>query len=198
MTMISMGLLACASPPPGSQPFISKAQHIQLDGFSIVTPSEPGWIVASRNHASLHLARKGGETDETYAIQAWQIDLPLFHTNEEFSSYVSQAIEKDTNGVRFRKIKTNVSAVSTKHGICVRLNSIHTDNLAVKESNNSRPMLLETESMTCRNPYFHTRGAHLALSNRYYEGNRDTSLREKAESFFKSLAFDKIRSLNAI
>ena len=198
LTVFSISLLACVTVPPETQPFSSKPQHIQLDGFSIVIPTEPGWFTARRNSASIHLVQPGDESGEFHAIQAWQVDLPLFNSDEAFSSYVVQNIEKDRNGKRFTAIETEVSTVRTRHGVCVRVRSIQLDKLAAKQVNNLRPALLEIESLTCRSPEFRFQGAYLALSNRYHEGNRDTSLPGKANSFFSSLAFDKSMNINAI
>ncbi len=190
LLLLMFGLSACVASQPRPQPLSSQSQRIQLEWFSVATPSESGWYVAQRDNQSVQLAKRGGATDETYAIQAWVSKLPKFDNDKAFSSYAAQFTGNSSN--RFMKKKSRVKKVKTKHGVCMRFTSIHQDNSAVKRSNNPKPMFLEVEGIICQNSKTKSQGANLVFSNRYYEGNRDKSLSKKANSLFGSLKFAKL------
>jgi hypothetical protein len=187
----SLLLAACSSTQQNAQSLSSLSQQIQLNGFSITIPGDARWHTTKRNAQSVHLVARGNAPDETYAIQAWTLTLPVFESNEAFSSFMERSIFRDSDSERFNKIEENVAAVETKYGTCIRFKSIHEDNSAVKKSENSEPMLLEIEGITCRDPSSRSAASHLVFSNRYYEGNRDITLTEKADELFSSLAFTK-------
>lgn len=191
LSVVSTLLIACVAHRTNLEQLSPESERIQLKWFSVATPGESGWYVAQRNAHAVQLAKQGGATDESYAIQAWSIQLPQFQSDDAFVAFIGQAIDKDKNSTRFLKKESTVSKKSMPHGVCVAFKSIHEDLAAAKRTDNRDPMQLEVSGMTCRNPKNQLEGAHLVYSNRYYAGNRDTSLPDKANAFFDSLAFEK-------
>jgi hypothetical protein len=197
IAFILLLLTACSSPQPKPQQTAAQPELIQLDNFSITIPGKSRWYTTMHNAESVHLVKRGNAPDETYVIQAWSLKLPDFQSDEAFSSFMEKSIFKDSNNERFNQINKNVTAVETEHGVCIRFKSILEDNSAVKKSENSEPMLLEVEGITCRNPSNRFIASLLVFSNRYYEGNRDTNLAKKADEFFSSLEFTKENEVDA-
>ncbi len=166
-------------------------QRIALKDFSCSVPNEDDWLVVQRNADSVQLAKQGNGADETYAIQARSLELPQFYNDEAFILFIEEGIKKYTDGSRFIEKKNEISAANTKHGTCIKFESIHEDLSAKKRTNNSEPMFLEVIGTTCRNPHDHSKGAYLVYSNRYYSGNQDSSLSTQAQSLLNSLEFVK-------
>lgn len=189
LSLLSLCIVSCASDTAGLKALPASAETLALDHFSIASPGEPGWYLAEDSENAIQLVRKGESRDETYAIQAWNIQLPPFPDDDAFVSFILDGMAGDTDTSRF-VVKSNHAVITnTRHGACVGFTTLHEDLSAQKHTGKPGAMLLEVVGITCRNPEHPTDGAHLVYSNRYYPGNRDSMLASRAQSLFDSLDF---------
>jgi len=192
LTFLLISLTSCVSAPSRlvNQELPSQPLTIDFPGFSISTPNESGWILAFRNEQILELVKRGTNKDESYAIEVMQmINLPQLKEDDDFLSFMSEELKKDTNQIRFIEQVHDVSTINTMNGKCIKFVSLHKDLDAKKQTKNAAPMLLEAFGLICRNPVDITNAVFLTYSNRYYSGNQDPSLSDKADTLFKSLKF---------
>lgn len=192
LTLLPLLFACVASCTSGSTPLEAlpaSAEILTLDHFTLTTPSEPGWYLAQESRDTIQLVRKGESIDETYAFQAWAIQLPVFLSNEAFVSFILDGMSSDTDVLRFVEKTKQAVITHNRHGACVSFTSLHEDLSAQTHTGNPGHMLLEVAGMTCRNPEHPTEGAHLVYSNRYYPENRDPILATRAQSLFDTLDF---------
>jgi len=190
--LLSASLLSCGSTSPKLKELPEPGQTIIINGFSIVSPNEPYWncIRGNTREQGVSLTKKGANPDETYAITVFTGQLPQFENNEAFVSFVRDILsnEQDT---RFVESEFEAEVVSTKSGICVSAQYKAKDLLAEKRTSNTSPMILETVNLVCRNPNSKSEGVLLAYSHRYYPGQWNPPLSDKAQYIFESLVFDE-------
>ena len=184
-----ISIVSCASSRSGLKELPLPPQKLVHKGFSLLPPDEIGWRIVHRSHHRLELGRRGKGVDESYAIQVWTLKLPTFHGIEEFRSYVSQRMAKDTGETRFMILEKKESLYEENHGKCILLNTKAEDSDALKNMKDLRSMVLEIISLICRHPGNTNAGIYMAYSNRYYPENSSLNLNDKALSVFRNIEF---------
>jgi len=184
-----LALSSCMLAKPELQELPVPPQPIKHNVFTILPPSEPGWVVANISQYNLSLAQKANAQDETYAIQVMLLKLPDFKNDEEFEKYITQAFESNTSEIRFINIDTTISLIKSNYGNCVKNLSIAEDTQAIKQTNNSNNLILEIINYTCKHPTITNGGANFSYSHRYYSGHKDPELENKADILFSNFKF---------
>ncbi len=172
-------------------------ERISQNGYSLVPLNEKGWLIAGRNAYQLAIGKRGENPDETFAIQAIPFRLSAFKTNEEFVSMVREGQENDTERPRFKIVKHEVTAYPMSGTDCAKSHMVTEDRAAVKRTNRSGDMILEVLTLTCAHPKDKSYGISIIFSQRYYPGQRDPALIEKAASVLTSVEFNELEYLNS-
>lgn len=157
--------------------------------FKMKPPQELGWVIASRSPTQTVFAKEGNNLDESYAIKVDVFELPNVNSFDEFKSYIMDGQEKDTDLNRFKIVKNEMSKFEEREDYCISYHFVAEDKKAVKRSKNKDMMLLEMIGYTCRHPENKNTGVNFDYSNRYYSGNRDEALNNKAHESFELLQF---------
>jgi len=187
---ISLVMTSCASTQEPKTPEIQlPPKRIVQKGYSLMPLNEAGWIIAGRDDYQLTIITFGYNTDETYAIQAIPFRLPAFKTSEEFVRLVKEGQLKDTDPARFRIKKHDVALFPGKGTDCVRSHMVTEDLSAIKSSGRSGGMILEALALTCAHPKDKKVGISVIFSQRYFPGERDPAIIEKATSVLNSVEF---------
>ena len=194
--LLSIGLLSCGSTSKKIQELTEPRQTIFFNGFSIISPNEPYWncIPGNTKEQGFSLTKTGSYLDETYAITVVTPQFPQFENNDDFVDVILGTLVMDQfssdHGTRFVEKEYDAEAVSTKNGVCVRFMHKAKDLKAVKRTSNPSPMILETVGLACRNPNRKSDDVILTYSHRYYQGQWNPPLSDKAQDIFESLVFD--------
>lgn len=157
--------------------------------FTMSPPQGSDWIIANRNPRAINFAKQGKNIDETYAAHVYVVDLPNMASKDEFFKYMKAEIEKDTDLERFTPIKNNYSYFEGRGDYCINYYSLAEDKKAQKRSNKKDSMLLEVVGYFCRQPRNKNIVIVFGYSHRYYDGNQDEKLSEKASAAFEKLKF---------
>jgi hypothetical protein len=157
--------------------------------FTIPAPEGTGWIIPSRTPASINFAREGSHRDETYGVYVQLVEIPTLNSKEEFLEFVKTDRGRFHDSKRFSIIQDNTTYYEGKEDYCISYYSIAEDKEAKKRSTSKDPMLLEMAGYFCRLPQNKNIGIFFDYSQRYYPGDQDRTLREKAKATFDTLKF---------
>lgn len=157
--------------------------------YKFVPPKNEDWIIAYRNKSQMALAKNGEKEDETYALSIILFELPKIDSKESFLNYVKTGREKDTDSKRFDMIKDEIAPYANFEDFCVFYHSVAIDKKAKKRSKRKDPMILEMSGYVLRHPQNKNLGINFDYSNRYYKGDKDSKLSDKASELFKQLKF---------
>ena len=164
-----------------------KLEHSYL--FALLPPQEDDWVIVYKDISQISLAKKGNDKDETYAISVTMVEIPNIDTEYEFMDFVAKSRDKDTDTKRFKILKDDTNIYKLRADYCVSYHTIAEDNKAVKHFMNKKPMLVEMVGYTCRYPLNRNMVINFDYSHRYYPGNGDEKLLEKANKVFSQLEF---------
>lgn len=137
----------------------------------------------------LALGKRGDNPDETFAIQAMMLRLPVFKTNEEFVRLTKEGQAEDTDPQRFKTIKHEVTAYPKKDTDCVKSYMVAEDHAPAKRSGKSGHMILEALTLICAHPENKNVGVSVTYSQRYYPEQSDPAFFEKAARVLDSVEF---------
>lgn len=179
-------ITSCATISPQLPEIQIPPERILQNGYSFVPLNEKGWKIVGRNAYQLAFAKTGDNQDETFAIQTFTFGLPEHATIEEFIRIIKEGQTKDTNPQRFKMTEHEVTAYPMKGADCAKSHVVTEDNAAVKRSVKSENMILEAMTLTCAHPSNKNVGISIVYSQRYYPGQRDPALVEKATSILNS------------
>jgi hypothetical protein len=157
--------------------------------FSMLPPQDSGWIIVFRNPSKIVFGKEGSHLDETYVVSVMVTELPKLNSKEDFMEFIRDLKDKNADKNRFHVINNSVEYFSGREDYCAKLHLIAEDKDAVRTSNNKEPMILEMVDYFCRHPQNKNIGISFDYSSRYYKGNQDSSLVEKAKNVFESLKF---------
>ena len=157
--------------------------------FTMKPPQEDDWVIAYRDNSQISLAKYGNDKDETYAIMVTMVQIPNLDTENEFMNFIKESRDKDTDPKRFKVLKDEINIYKLRADFCVSYHTIAEDNKAVKRLWNNKPMLLEIVGYSCRYPLNKKIVINFNYSHRYYPGNEDKELLEKANKVFSQLEF---------
>ena len=104
-------------------------------------------------------------------------------------NFIKESRDKDTDPKRFKVLKDEINIYKLRADFCVSYHTIAEDNKAVKRLWNNKPMLLEIVGYSCRYPLNKKIVINFNYSHRYYPGNEDKELLEKANKVFSQLEF---------
>lgn len=181
-------LMASTAHAQAGKPISAKpSQQFIHKGFSVQLLSERGWLILQQSVYRLALAKRGRHRDETYAIMASVVAIPEIHSKEAFLAYVKKGMIAGSNSRRFNKLKGQMLWYDGKQDYCARFHLIVEDHEAVTQSG-KQDMILEVIGLVCRHPNQKS-AVHLTYSNRYYPGNADANLPNKASTLFDKLEF---------
>lgn len=177
---------ACAPLPPKTLPL--PPQRIYQNTYSLVPPDEPGWVVAGRRANELSLARGGEKPDETFAIQGSLLRGAAISSGEELVRVVDRLLTQ-ADARRFKVLEVEVSEDRSRREICARSHFATEDHAAARKTPTPGPMILEALSLSCRHPKDAGSVVMLTYSHRYYPGQSDPGLRERAARVLSTLEF---------
>lgn len=189
---VAILVTACASPARRPEEAPLPGQRIFQRGYSFVPPDEKGWAISQRDTFLVSLAKRVDDTNEIVLVWGAVFKLPEFTSEEEFVRIVSDALKKDTDSVRFRLLKHEVTPGAGKGTTCARSHELVEDSQALTEAGNRVYMLREMVALTCAHPKDKRIGVRVMYSHRYYTGRRDPQLLEKASAVLNSVEFAEI------
>ena len=191
LAVISAALIfaACATGPPLPQ-VATPPQRMVQQGYSFIPLDEKDWYIIGRNEHQVALAKSGRHAGETFALQALPFDCPPFDTEDEFVRFIQEGLSQNTNPQRFKIVVNDASPYHTGGATCVKSHIVKEDHAAVKGSSRADPMVLDIYSLTCRHPHDASVGVMLTYSQRYYSGQGDPQLGNKATLLFNSIQFE--------
>lgn len=184
-----LAVSSCAVVRPNFQEVQVPPERISQKGYSITPLNEKGWFIVGRNPDQLDLLRYGEDPDESFAIVAGLLKLPVFKTAEEFVHLVKEFDLKGLNPNRFKVMKHDVTAYTGKGAVCARSYIVAEDHVAVRWSGKTGHMVLEMQGLTCAHPKDKTVGVNVGYSQRYYV-QRDPDFLKKATNLLNSIEFN--------
>lgn len=194
---LGIAVLVGACAPVGTSPETTAltlpAQRIFQTGYSLIPPNEEGWVISQRDHLLLSLAKRGDRTNEVIIIFGAPFKLKEFQSNEDFVRLVKEGQEKDTDPLRFTVVKNDITSYAGMGTTCTRSHNLLEDHQALTDSGNRVDMIREMLSFTCAHPQDKRIGITVTYSHRYYKGQRDPQLLQRATRVLDSVEFSDFR-----
>jgi len=172
------------------------SKQFVLNGFSLVLPNETGWWVNTRlSPDRLSLVKNNHTSDpyETYAIQAWVLNVRVFKSNEQFLQAVKDGMPLNKDP-RYKILKHDINPHKKNGEYCALAQVVAEDHGQIPNFGfgiHRRPghMILEEIELTCRHPRNNSVAINISFSLRYYPGERDSLFSEKAMKVVDSVTF---------
>ena len=158
-------------------------------GFSLVPPNDPGWVVISNTRVEFALRKDGADRDESYVVHGRVMKLPEFPTRDAFFTAASKPPPVLSTSGRFRYLSYSTRSAPEKGEMCVRNSSVAEDHNPARPSSRTDLMILEVYSLVCAHLQRPTAGIMVIYSQRYYPGNRDPRLEMSADKLFATVTF---------
>lgn len=192
-SLLILGGCAATSPPPEPTRITLPAQRISQLGYSLVPPNEDGWAISQRDRLLLALGKHGAHRNEVLVIHGAPFQLAAFQSDDDFVRLVRARQEKDTDPLRFKVVKHDVTSYPGKGTTCAHSHQILEDHEALTDAGSRVYMVREMLSLTCAHPQRRDVGINVTYSHRYHTGQRDPRLIERATGVLKSVEFSALR-----
>ncbi|HEX9023737.1 MAG TPA: hypothetical protein VF799_07865 [Geobacteraceae bacterium] len=181
---------ACAPARPTLNDIPLPSQRLFQNGYSLVPPEEPGWVITYRNPKRLLLEKQAKDPDEKMAIRALAQELPSLDSEEDFKEFAKTVLTmEDANQ---QAIVTQVTTSLTIQGQpCVRTDTVMEDAAAVRHSSRTDSMIIDVFGVLCRHPN-NSLGILVAYSHRHYPENKDPGAAERAQKLFDGIEFSDL------
>ncbi|MDN5864125.1 MAG: hypothetical protein L0I62_02760 [Gammaproteobacteria bacterium] len=167
---------------------------VKKAGFSVDLPNSGGWIVVRNTDAGVAMGRQGDDSGETYAIWAYEIDLPDLATPQAFQQYVDKQRAKDTDPKRFTILSNKETLI--EHGpqgaLCLRYSTTALDRHAHTAPSTYEAMHTTNLGLACRSPYDAHVAVTLVYSQRYHPENVDKTLSTEFDKIAATLRFEPV------
>lgn len=167
---------------------VDPSARINISGVSVLPPQEQNWKVSHMSENVISLIKKGSQPDATYASFVGFHELPDLESKEQFSKEIFKMLLSEIDTERFT-IKKNEGEIShSRETYCWRYHMISEDR-AAKTRPGQKVMLLEMVGYICQHPKDRNKGVNFQYSHRYYPGDEDPEIKNKAKEFLDNVTF---------
>jgi hypothetical protein len=153
--------------------------------LNVRAPDSSGWLLAGAGNNGMAFARRGTDTNETYAAQVILFKLPPTQSNAEFVEAIKSRVDMVNPPSRFVVLEVNYEYTNHRSYPCVRYKSVYDDKEALTTSGTHEALKLQVISLYCRHPIAQEVGFFAAYSHRGV--NTDPNLEAPAQSFIDSV-----------
>jgi tetratricopeptide (TPR) repeat protein len=169
--------------------------RIDIRGVSVLPPQEKAWKIIQKNDNQLSLIKGNPQSDATYAASVIINELPDLESKEQFSEISKKLLsEYDTERFTIKKEEGEISY--SRETYCWRYHMISEDR-AAKTKTGQKVMLLEMIGYICQHPKDRKKGINFSYSHRYYSGDEDPEIKNKANEFLGNVTFTDFISESA-
>ena len=166
---------------------------IDIRGASVLPPQEKGWKIVQKTANQLHLAKRIAQSDTSYVATVMITKLPDIESKEQFSNVIHEKFLSIYDTGRFTILKQDGNISYSKEYYCWRYHIISEDR-AAKTKAGKKAMTLEIVGNICQHPKNKRLGVHSGYSQRYYPGNQDPEIKNKADEFLVNVTFTDFTS----
>jgi len=155
-------------------------------GFSLVPPDEPGWT-QTREKLGINLQKPGTLAEENQQIEAYimNMDIPL-QPLERFIAQIKNNIEQGYAKDPDFKLQEVQVAAYAGNPQCVKSHILLQD----LRDKSSKEKWSEQYVLSCGSAKYRRFGFEVRYYQRYFTGNRDSALDDKAERVFASFRIE--------
>lgn len=184
-TLLAICLSGCAAAP------VSQKTPRDYDGFSIVPPQGPDWIVAASSARSVHFEKLSDfDTHKMYMGVGRWIAPQAFSSKEEFLQYVNDSYF--VTDPHFYEFLAKETSLNPKHGeFCVEYRYKYKDYKSPRPKSASF-MLHEGHCFVCLHPDARDREYNVCYSEIFAPGEEDSQYRVVGDAFIGSIQFTEI------
>ena len=170
--------------------------RIDIRGASVLPPQEKAWKIVQKNDNQLSLIKGIPQSDSTYSAIVMINELPDIESEEQFSEISKKFLAVyDTERFTIKKEEGEISY--SRETYCWRYHLIAEDRGA-KTRTGEKVMLLEVIGYICQHPKDRKKGINFGYSHRYYPGDEDTEIKNKANEFLDNVTFTDFISESVI
>jgi hypothetical protein len=177
----------CASQP-------GKPARLPLRGFSLAMPAEirheRTWVVAQQTPERLILGKPGRFDGESFALQAFLVQLPPFRSDEALQQYAQTAQRREMDAARFRVVRHEVMPYDKGAGRCALSHLEVEDRGDTSATGPAVNMRLETLTLTYAHPQNAAAGINVAYLHRHFPEDRDPRFIETGTLLLKGLDYE--------
>jgi len=184
--LLAICLGGCATVAP-----VTQQTQQNYDGFSIVPPQVPGWVVVASNDRQVRLQKKSAsDTHKMYLGVSRRLAPKAFTSREEFLQHVNDSYF--TVDPHFFEILTKETSLNPKHGeFCVEYRYKYKDYKSPRPKGASF-MLHEGHCFLCLHPDARDREYNVCHSETFAPGEEDSQYRVMGDAFIDSIQFTEI------
>jgi hypothetical protein len=180
-------LLAAAHAQAPGQPVRPK-QAFPSSVLNVYSPDSEGWVIAGFGGNGISFARRGSETNETYAAQVIVFGMAQTASNEELVSLVRERIAIINPAPRFQETAADYKLNEGRGYPCVDVRANYIDNAAATPAGPVQ-LNLHVVALYCRHPKKPELGFFAAYS---YRGKAtDPDMDAAAKSFIEAIDIPK-------
>jgi tetratricopeptide (TPR) repeat protein len=162
--------------------------RIDIRGASVLPPQGKTWKIIQKNENRLILIKGNPQSDATYTASVMINELSDFESEEQFSKEIPKKFLSAYNSDRFTIKKEEGEISRSRENYCWTYHLIVEDR-AAKTRTGKKVMLLEIIGYICQHPKDRTKGINMQYSHRYYPGDDDPEVKNKAKEFLDNVTF---------
>jgi tetratricopeptide (TPR) repeat protein len=162
--------------------------RIDIRGASVLPPQEKAWKIIQKSENRLSLIKGNPQSDATYTASVMINELSDFESEEQFSKEIPKKFLSVYDSDRFTIKKEEGEITRSRENYCWTYHLIVEDR-AAKTRTGKKVMLLEIIGYICQHPKDRTKGINMQYSHRYYPGDEDPEIKNKAKEFLDNVTF---------
>lgn len=179
---VQLLLSSCAAPGRQSRP-VEPDELFKNDYVDVRAPNSEGWRLTEWSSRKIAFVKRGDAPGEGLGATIFVFDLQPTDTPEQFATVIRRGMAEDTNPKRHQIIELTSDYMSERGYPCLRVHGLFREKIL--STSVAEPILLETESLYCRNPAHTDTG--FAAGYSHLGRNRYPALREEAQKFLRGV-----------
>ena len=163
-------------------------QQFPNDLLNVQSPDSEGWVVTGVARNGIGFAKRGSESNETYAAQVILFEMSQTSSSDEFVDFVKRRIATMNPAPRFQETSSDFQFIESRGYPCVDVRIAYDDNAAVTPTGKEQ-LRLKVIALYCRHPIKQELGFFAAYS---YRGKAvDPQIESAAKNFIEATSVVK-------
>lgn len=181
---IGLFTLACASAVLAQkQPSVSPASIHHLDGVTVVSPNQPGWVLTHPNKSHLGFQKRGESEIQNASVKI--ISTKVFDSEQDL--LISLEALKVEELSKLKKVSVHFNHVRFKASPCVQYDGIFTGDTSVPNFE-----FLNFQGYLCRHPERNGLVVQIEVSSHSSLRGFSENLSDLSSEFFEKMTFSKV------
>lgn len=170
-------------------PNLKAKQFIAGTYINIYSPNAYGWAKLKSSASGVIFGKKGKHYNESYIARVVFFPIESSKTKNAFLQSIKNAATKDTDKMRFTKIKSSFALSNKRTYTCVLVKERVKDKSAMTQDGVKTTLTLQVKSLYCKDPQRKNIAFVIAYSYRGQKLNK--SFDSEADSFIDAVRFPK-------